>query len=73
MAVANLVSMSMAPNLEGEDKEELRKQCEEQVNSKTVQEAGEPKDELINDLKLESLSPEKERVLFEKIDLSISV
>ena len=31
----------MAPNLEGEDKEELRKQYEEQIDSKTVQEVGE--------------------------------
>ena len=70
VAATNLVPLSMAPNLEGEGKEELRKQYEEQIDSKTVQKAGEPKDELIYDLKLESLSPEKERLLFEKIDLS---
>ena len=69
-ATANLVPFSMAPNLEGEDKEELRKQYEEQINSKTVQDVGEQKDEHPGDLKLELLSPEKEKLLFEKIDLS---
>ena len=49
MAAANLVPFSMAPNLEGEHKEELRKQYEEQIDSKTVQEVGEQKDEhLVN-------------------------
>ena len=70
VAVANLVPMSMAPNLEGKGKEELRKQYEEQIDSKTVRGAGEPRDDLIKDIKLEPLSPEKERLLFEKIDLS---
>ena len=70
VAVANLVSMSMAPNLEEKDKEELRKQYEEQIDSKTVQEAGEPGDASIKDIKLEPLSPEKEGLLFEKINLS---
>ena len=31
VAAANLVPMSMAPNLKGEDKEELRKQYGEQI------------------------------------------
>ena len=69
VAAENLVPKSMAPNLEGEDKGELRKWYEEQIDSETVQEAKE-KDELISDLKLKPLSPEKERLLFEKIDLS---
>ena len=70
VAATNLVPMSMAPNLEGEDKGEPRKWYEEQIDSKTVQEAKEQKDELTSDLKLKPLSPEKERLLFEKIDLS---
>ena len=70
VAVANLVPFSMAPKLEGEDKRELKKQYEEQIDSKTVQGVGEQKDEHPGDLKLEPLSPEKERLLFEKIDLS---
>ena len=45
VATANLVPFSMAPNLEGEDKEELRKQYEEQIFSKTVQEVGEQNNE----------------------------
>ena len=69
VATENLVPKSMAPNLEGEDKRELRKWYEEQIDSETVQEAKE-KDELISELKLKPLSPEKERLLFEKIDLS---
>ena len=70
VAAANLVPMSMAPNLEGEDKGELRKCYEEQIDSETVQEAKEQKEELTKDLKLKTLSPEKEGLLFEKIDLS---
>ena len=70
VAAANLVPMSMAPNLEGEGKEVLRKWYKEQIDPKTVQEAKEQKDELTSDLKLKPLSPEKERLLFEKIDLS---
>ena len=49
VAAANLVPMSMAPNLEGEDKGELRKWYEEQIDSETVQEAKEQKEELTND------------------------
>ena len=69
MAAANLVPFSVAPNLEGEDKEELRKQYEEQIDSKTIQDTGEQKDEHPGNLELEPLSPEKEKILFEKIDL----
>ena len=36
VAAANLVPMSMAPNIEGEDKAELRKQYEKQVDSETI-------------------------------------
>ena len=69
VAAANLVPFSVAPNLEGEGKEELRKQYEEQIDSKTVQGVEEQKEEHSDNLKLEPLSPEKE-LLFEKIDLS---
>ena len=70
VAAANLVPFSMASNFKGEDKEELRKQYKEQIDSKTVQDVGEQKDEHSGDLKLEPLSPEKEKLLFEMIDLS---
>ena len=70
VAAATLVPFSMAPNLEGKDKEEQRKQYEEQIDSKTVQDVGEQKDEHPSELKLELLSSEKEKLLFEKIDLS---
>ena len=67
---ANLVPFSVAPNLGGEDKEELRKHYEEQIDSKTVQDVEEQKDEHFGNLKLGLLSPEKEKLLFEKINLS---
>ena len=70
VAVANLVPFSVAPNLEGEGKEELRKQYEEQIDSKTIQDIEEQKKEHSDNIKLEPLSPEKEKLLFEKIDLS---
>ena len=60
----------MAPNLEGEGKEELRKQYEEQIDSKTNQDIGEQKNECPGNLELEPLSLEKEKLLFEKINLS---
>ena len=66
VAAANLVPLSMAPNLEGEDKEELKKQYEEQIDFKTVLEVEELKYELKQDPKLKPLSPEKEKLLFEK-------
>ena len=70
VVAANLVPMSMAPNLEGEDKAELRKQYERQVDSETMQEVEEQERELKSDPGLKPLSPEKEKLLFEKIDLS---
>ena len=45
VAAANLVPFSVAQNLEGEGKEELRKQYEEQIDSKTIQNVGEQKEE----------------------------
>ena len=56
VAAANLVSFSFAPNLEGEGKEELRKQYEEQIDSKTIQDIGEKKEEHSDNIKLEPLS-----------------
>ena len=37
VSAANIVPFSVAPNLEGEEKEELREQYQEQVDSQTVQ------------------------------------
>ena len=37
VSAANIVQFSVAPNLEGEEKEELREQYQEQVDSRTVQ------------------------------------
>ena len=59
VAAANLIPMSMAPNLEGEDKAELRKQYERQVDSGTIQEAVEWESELKGNPELKPLSPEK--------------
>ena len=36
VSAANNVPVSVAPNLEGEEKEELREQYQEQVDSQTV-------------------------------------
>ena len=70
VAAANLVPFSVAPNLDGDGKEELRKQYEEEIDSKTVQDLRGQNEEHSDDVKLEPLSPEKEKLLFEKIDLS---
>ena len=51
VAVANLVPFSVAPNLEGEGKEKLRKQYEEQIDSKTIQDIEEQKEEHADNIK----------------------
>ena len=67
VAAANLFLISLAPNLTGESKEGVKKQYEEQIDSKTIQELeSQGKDK---SGKLEPLSPERERLLFEKVDL----
>ena len=60
VSVANIVPFSVAPNLEGEVKEELREQYQEQVDSQTVQDVLNQKDNqaLEMKIKLEPLSPE---------------
>ena len=64
VTAANLVPFSVAPNLEGEDKEELRKQYDKQIDSKAIQDIGEQKEEHSDNFNLKSLSPEKEKLLF---------
>ena len=68
VAVANVVPISIAPKLEGEEKQDLRKEYEEQINAKKIEDLEDL--EQVKEPKLESLSPEKEKLLFEKIDLS---
>ena len=59
-------------HLEGEEKEELREQYQGQVDSQTVQDVLNQEDNqaLEMKIKLEPLSPEKEKLLFERIDLT---
>ena len=72
VSAANIVPFSVAPNLEGEIKEELREQYQEQVDSQTVQDVLNQEDNqaLETKIKLEPLSPEKEKLLCERIDLT---
>ena len=72
VSAANIVPFSVAPNLEGEEKEELREQYQEQVDSQTVQDVLNQGDNqaLETKIKLEPLSPEKEKLLFDRIDLA---
>ena len=72
VSAANIVPFSVAPDLEGEEKEELREQYQEQVDSQTVQDVLDQEDNqaLEMKIKLEPLSPEKEKLLFKRIDLT---
>ena len=72
VSATNIVPFSVAPNLEGEEKEELREQYQEQVDSQTVQDVLNQGDNQVleTEIKLEPLSPEKEKLLFERIDLT---
>ena len=72
VSAANIVPFSVAPNLEGEEKEELREQYQEQADSQTVQDILNQGDNQVleMEIKLEPLSPEKEKLLFERIDLT---
>ena len=65
VAAANIVPISIAPKLEGEEKQDLKKEYEEQIDAKKIEDS-----EQVKEPKLEPLSPEKEKLLFEKIDLS---
>ena len=65
VAAANIVPISIAPKLEGEEKQDLRKEYKEQIDAKKIEDL-----EKVKEPKLEPLSPEKENLLFEKIDLS---
>ena len=72
VSAANIFPFPVAPNLEGEEKEELREQYQEQVDSQTVQDILNQGDNQIleMEIKLEPLSPEKEKLPFERIDLT---
>ena len=72
VSAANIVPFSVAPNLEGGEKEELGEQYQEQVDSRTVQDVLNQEDNqaLETKIKLEPLSPEKEKLLFDRIDLT---
>ena len=72
VSAANIVPFSVTPILEGEEKEELREQYQEQVDSQTVQDVLNQEDNQASEtkIKLEPLSPEKEKLLFDKIDLT---
>ena len=70
-SAANIVPLSVAPNLEGKEKEELREQYEEQIDSQTDQDMENQDDSQASksEIKLEPLPFEKE-LLFEKVDLT---
>ena len=70
VSAANIVPFSVAPNLEGKEKEELREQYEDQIDSQTIwdMENQENNQAPESEIKLEPLSPEKEKLLFEKVD-----
>ena len=72
VSAANIVPLSVAPNLEGKEKEELREQYEEQIDSQTIQDMENQDDSRASEseIKLESLSFEKEKLLFKKVDLT---
>ena len=65
VAAANIVPILIAPKLEGEEKQDLRKEYEEQIDAKKIEDL-----EQVKEPKLEPLSPKKEKLLFEKIYLS---
>ena len=65
MAAANVVTMSIAPKFEGEEKLDVRKEYEEQIDAKKIEDLEDL--EQVKEPKLEPLSPEKEELLFKKI------
>ena len=72
VSAANIVPFSVAPNLEGKEKEELREQYEDQIDSQTIQDMENQENNQApeSEIKLEPLSSEKEKLLFEKVDLT---
>ena len=70
VSAANIVPFSIAPNLEGKEKEELREQYQDQIDSQTIRdmENQENNQASKSEIKLEPLSSEKEKLLFEKVD-----
>ena len=68
VAATNIVPISIAPKLEGEEKQDLRKEYEEEIDAKKIEDLEDL--EQVKEPKLEPLSPEKEELLFEKVDLS---
>ena len=67
VAAANVVPISIAPKLEGEEKRDVRKEYKEQIDAKKIEDLEDS--EQVKEPKLEPLSPEKEELLFKKIDL----
>ena len=67
VAAANIVPIPIAPKLEGEEKQDLRKEYEEQIDAKKIEHLEDL--EQVKEPKLEPLSPKKEKLLFEKVNL----
>ena len=67
VAAANIVPISIAPKLEGEEKQDFRKEYEEQIDAKKIEDLEDL--EQVKEPKLEPLSSKKEKLLFEKVDL----
>ena len=59
----NVVPFSVAPNLEGEEKKELKKQYEEQIDSQNVQDVKDQHNVQAPEVKLERLSPKKGKIV----------
>ena len=72
VSAANIVPFSVVPNLEGKKKGELREQYEDQIDSQMIWDIENQEDNQVPELeiKLEPLSLEKEKLLFEKVDLT---
>ena len=68
IAAANKVPISMAPKLEGEERQDLWEEYEKQIDTKTIEDL--ENSDQTQEPKLEPLSVEKEKLLFEKVDLS---
>ena len=57
VAAANIVPISIAPKLEGEEKQDLRKEYEKQIDAKKIEDLEDL--EQVKEPKLEPLSPPK--------------
>ena len=71
VSVANMVPFSVAPNLVGKEKEELREHYEEQIDLQAIQDMENQDDSQASksEIRLEPLSLRK-KLLFEKADLT---